>query len=358
MTQIVQMCNAFASLGHTVTLLVTDRKTDIQEEPEEYFDAAFQFKVVRISVIDIIGFITKVPKPLRPYFFHIQRLMFYFGAKRYLKRQPADLLYGRDEWLLLHLHNAVGIPVLWESHEAKFSRTARKLLEKTKKVIVISEGIRDRYIEEGIKASWIHVAHDAVDERFFKEHIPQSESRKALGIQTEKPVVLYIGGLEDWKGVETLLKAGNNAKEYEVYIIGGKKHEIAEYRRIYPNVKFLGPRPYKELSEHQQVADILVIPNTAKTELSARYTSPLKLFAYMTSKKPIVAARIPSIENVLSDQECFFFTADNPSSLNGTILEVLSDMNEGRVKAQKAYEKSRYYTWRERAKNILNHLNT
>ena len=47
-------------------------------------------------------------------------------------------------------------------------------------------------------------------------------------------------------------------------------------------------------------ADVLVLPNTA-TEVSARYTSPLKLFEYLAAGRPIVASRLPALAEVLED---------------------------------------------------------
>ena len=43
-----------------------------------------------------------------------------------------------------------------------------------------------------------------------------------------------------------------------------------------------------------------MLPNTA-TEVSARYTSPLKLFEYLAAGRPIVASRLPALAEVLED---------------------------------------------------------
>ena len=45
---------------------------------------------------------------------------------------------------------------------------------------------------------------------------------------------------------------------------------------------------------------MLVLPNTA-TEVSASYTSPLKLFEYLAAGRPIVASRLPALAEVLED---------------------------------------------------------
>ena len=328
MTHIVHMCNAFATQGHEVTLLVTDRKTEI----------------------------TEIPRIFHPYFFFIQRVIFAYRAVQNCTTQKYNLLYGRDEWILWMLSFFVKTKIVWESHEARYSFAARRLLKNTSFLVVISEGIQNFYIKCGIEKKKIVVAHDAVDERFFKVPATKHEARAHLGITTSKTVVMYIGGLEKWKGAETLFMASEHQDVFRVYIVGGKEHEILLYTKAYPSCRFLGARPYRELPIVQQAADILVIPNTAKVALSAEYTSPLKLFSYMTAKKPIVASRIPSITNILSEDDAYFFTADDSVDLQRVIKTAIDSPKKSHTKAQHAYTKSSLYTWNARAQKILTYL--
>lgn len=352
-TQIVQMCNAFVENGHTVTLLVTDRKTDITETPEAFYGVPLKFAVHRISVPDIAGRSRWIPVPLRPFAHLIQRIAFAWGSARFIRAQKFDLVFGRDEWILFFLTFLLSERIIWESHEAKFSYAARKLIQKTGKLIVISEGIHEYYTKHGVPPENILVSHDAIDQRFIDVEADATTVRNDLGIHSKKPVVMYIGGLEEWKGADVLCEAARGQDIFEVYILGGKEGEIEKYKEKYPHVKFLGYRPYRELPLNQQAADILVIPNTAKVSLSSSYTSPLKLFTYMTARRPIVASRVPSIANVLSEDECFFFEPDDPVSLREAVSHVISDTHEAAMRAEKAYQKSLRYTWKNRAKEIV-----
>ncbi len=356
MIQIVYMCNAFAGLGHTVTLLVTDRKTDITDSPEEYFGVALNFSIVRIPVPDIAGISPWIPELFRPYVFLIQRFFFAIRSGWYIQKNKITHVYGRDEGILLLLSKIFGISVIWESHEAKFSFISRKLFEVATLVVVISEGIQDFYYSKGVRKEKMIVAHDAVDERFFDPPPSQSEARLLLGIDTRKAVVLYIGGLDKWKGVDTLFACVQPHDLFSVYVIGGKEGEIQEYREKYPFVNFLGSRPYKELPVYQQAGDVLVVPNTGKNKLSAEYTSPLKLFAYMTSRRPIVASHIPSLSNILNDEMCYFFEADNEESLRSAINECLQNPGVSREKAERAFKESLNYTWSNRASAIMKEI--
>ncbi len=353
MTQIVAMCNAFASLGHEVTLLVTDRKTYTTETPEVFFGTKLNFSIVKVSVPDIAGRSETISPTLLPYLFHLQRMVYAYRVIRYATKHPSACLYGRDEWVLWFISLFTKIPLVWESHEARYSFAARRFLRKQFPLIVISEGIRDFYIQKGIPRERILVAHDAVDTRFFAEHFASQKAREMLNITSRRPVVMYIGGLEAWKGSETLFEASKNQDAFETYVIGGREDELEKFRQKYPYVHFLGPRPYRDLPALQQAADVLVIPNTATVTLSALYTSPLKLFSYMTAQRPIVASRIPSITNILNDTEAYFFTADDADDLQHVIKTVIQHPEEAHEKAQRAHEKSLHYTWGKRAEDIL-----
>jgi len=355
--QIVHMCNAFSEVGNEVTLFVTDRPTKITQSAEVFYGTPFKFSYVRITVPDIAGFVSRLPRWMQPAVYSLQRIFFVLRVVLHLRSENYDCVYGRDEWVLAPLTFLIKNKIIWESHEAKFSWAVRRLLRCSGKLIAISEGIKGFYIDKGVSPNSIHVAHDAVDESFFRPTRSRNTAREELGINLSEKVVMYIGGLDTWKGVSTLFETAKlYSDDFGVYVIGGRDSELESYRTLYPQIHFLGSRPYKELLDHQQAADILVIPNTAKNKLSAVYTSPLKLFAYMTSKVPIVASRIPSLTNVISEKEAFFFTADDHIDLGKILCEVLSGHQLATSKANAAFELSKKYTWSNRAAGIITFL--
>jgi glycosyltransferase involved in cell wall biosynthesis len=300
----------------------------------------------------------KIPLVFRPILYTVQRFMYIAKLLKYLRTDNFECIYGRDEWLLAVLSVVSKIPVVWESHEAKYSLVAQFVLKRAKKIIVISEGILHFYVQKGVNDEKMLVAHDGIDDSFFLPTLSKSEAREKLGIASvTKPVVMYIGGLDVWKGVDTLFEAGTLGEErFATYAVGGGERELRDYTARFPRVQFLGQRPYKDLKDFQQAADVLVIPNTAKNKLSAEYTSPLKLFAHMTSKVPIVASDIPSITNVLSTKEAYFFEADNAQSLLDTLDTVFKNAEESSMKADNAYALSKHYTWTARARSIINFI--
>jgi glycosyltransferase involved in cell wall biosynthesis len=149
--------------------------------------------------------------------------------------------------------------------------------------------------------------------------------------------------------------AGQDLSQYEFYFVGGNPKSVLEYKAKFtsPNLHFLGYRPHKEIPIWQKSADCLVIPNTAKEDISKYYTSPMKLFEYMASGVPIVASSIPSIMEIVSEKEVTFFEPDNKESLKDKIVRVLQDIEGMRELTTNARNKVQNYTWEKRAKKII-----
>jgi len=98
------------------------------------------------------------------------------------------------------------------------------------------------------------------------------------------------------------------------------------------------------------------LPNSAYSQKSKVWTSPLKLFMYLASGTPIVAADLPSLREILNEQNSFFFTPDQPESLATVINSVLADSLRAGAIATKALADSHLYSWSKRARLIIDNL--
>ncbi|HED06230.1 MAG TPA: glycosyltransferase, partial [Ignavibacteria bacterium] len=75
-------------------------------------------------------------------------------------------------------------------------------------------------------------------------------------------------------------------------------------------------------------------------------------FEYMASGTPIVASRVPSLQEVLTENEAVFFTPDDAGALTDSINEVLSNEKESHERTENAKQKAAGYTWKKRAERI------
>ena len=147
-----------------------------------------------------------------------------------------------------------------------------------------------------------------------------------------------------WKGVDTLLSAASSLPNYHFYLVGGEKESRYSVLRtsylIHKNIHFIGNRPHSEIPLWLKSADLLVIPNSAKTKKGSHDTSPLKLFEYLASGTPIIASDVPAIREISTHMT--FFEPDNPQSL---IKSITKDYH--------SKPQTEITTWCQRAENIM-----
>jgi glycosyltransferase involved in cell wall biosynthesis len=357
--QIMKTCEAFAAAGAEVELMVPIRRNALTQDPFAYYDVKPEFKITKKASGDFIQY--------GPLGFFLSLLSFSEAAHLTREFWDADVIYSRDAFVLLQ-YIFLGRSLVYEAHTAP-TLISKFVARRAKRVVVISNGLRIAYEKAGVKKERIIVAPDAIDLAAFAPERASVESkdvaRTRLGLPLEKKIVMYIGRLDGWKGVETLCEAAAFLPEDTIIgIIGGEPAQIESFKKKYAQeiksqkLLFLGYHAYKDLPNNQQAADVLVLPNTAKDLNSSRYTSPLKLFTYMASLRPIVASDLPSIREVLSDETAFFFTPDDAHSLAEKITEALVHPEIATSTSLKAAEVVKQYTWQSRAHSILNSIKT
>ncbi|MEY2665227.1 MAG: hypothetical protein RLZZ480_332 [Candidatus Parcubacteria bacterium] len=346
--QITAMCNAFAANGVEVTLFTNRRTRESKSEAEQYFGIPLHFTLKRLPQ----GLF--IPGVQATYLFSELFFATFFWLSGAAKR--FDVVYSRQEWVLYFLSFVVNRDKLvWESHEAKLNLPARRLLRRRIKTVVISEGIREAYEHFGVLQTQMLVAHDGIDEDMLQPSEDKAQVRARLGLPQDKKIAMYIGGFDAWKGVETFFQASRLCTDVTFAAIGGSMEQLKNLSHEYPSVQFLGPRPYSELKNNQQAADVLVVPNTAKNQLSAAYTSPLKLFAHLASGVPLVISDVPSLTIVTGREKVTVFVPDDAADLAEKITQTLENPY-ARTYAEELRSDAVKYTWTKRVSEILNFI--
>jgi len=344
--QIAHMCQALVEKGAEVDLIVNERVVCDKKEIDTYFGFPIKFTVSRLPISWIF------PKSKVGYYFGELCFAILFILKK--RHHKYDVILSRSDWLLYFLSFFFDTKkLLWESHEARLVFPARKILKKGVKTVVISEGIYEDYLEYGISKKQMMIAHDGIEKSFFVNADKRDIVRDKLGLSKEDKIVMYIGGFDEWKGIRTFCSAAELCPKVKFVAIGGREEQVMSFSRQYPLVTFLGALPYKDLKHNQQAADILVVPNTAKTKLSSRYTSPLKLFAHMASGIPLLVSDVKSIVTVTGNELVTVFKADNHRSLADGVKAILSEPKTYKDRARQLKEVSKQYLWTNRAEQIL-----
>jgi len=196
-----------------------------------------------------------------------------------------------------------------------------------------------------------------VDIDKFDTDVSKEEARRMLNLNIDGKIVVYAGHLYPWKGVYILIEA-SKFLDATVVLVGGLEEDVNKVKRYIKsnkidNVHVVGHVEPSKVPLYLKAADVLVLPNSAQDKRSVYYTSPLKLFEYMASRRPIVASDLPSIREVLDESCAIFVTPDDPKSLSYGIKKVFKDVELADRIADLAYNEVKFYSWISRAKKIL-----
>jgi glycosyltransferase involved in cell wall biosynthesis len=160
-------------------------------------------------------------------------------------------------------------------------------------------------------------------------HAPATgKLRKDLGIKGL--ILLYCGNLEKYQGIDLLLEgfavACKKTDKVDLVIIGGTQIDIKFYRAkarrlgLDRKVHFLGPKPFEQLDEFLIEADILVAPRIKGVN------TPMKVFPYLHSGKPVLLTDLYTHTQILTKQEAYLAPPD-PRGFADGILHLANDKN-------------------------------
>jgi len=331
---IMKMCEAFAREGLEVELIVPKRFNSAREDPYQYYGVERLFKITKLFCIDLIGLWAEPG-------FVIQTMTFTLSVLLYGPWSKAEIIYGRDDFSLALL-SIFKRNTVWEAHTAKRGLLVKLLLIKSKMIVVISKGLKGYFISLGVNESKVLVSPSGVDLIQFDIKENKEEIRKRLSLPLDKKIIAYIGK----------------------YTTMGRDKGVEELKKAFPSVRETYPQAHllivtealpPEVPLYMKASDILVM-NYPNTEHYARYMSPLKLFEYMASGRPIIAPRLQSILEIVDEDSAYLFTPEDQKNLVDTINIVLSDLSEAHKRALKALEKVREYSWRKKANKIIRTL--
>jgi len=154
-------------------------------------------------------------------------------------------------------------------------------------------------------------------------------------------MVLYTGTFEAYQGFELLFEAMAIVQRAlppaRLVVAGGTPEQIERARTQVRTAGadevpiFAGQRPAAEIPAHLLAADALVSPRSRGTN------TPLKIYQYLRSGKPIVATRLLTHTQVLSDDTAIL-TEATPQGFADGILTALTDADRAASVAQRARE--------------------
>ena len=349
--QIMEMCQAFAKFGIELELIIPRRFNKIKENPFSYYDISPNFKVIYLPCIDLI-----------PLDFILGKLSYLVTAASFLKAAKVyswfkkyDLVYSRTLLTSLFFKK-----IILEIHSLpkKIKPVHRYLWKRAYRLVVLTNIMKKELVVAGIPENKILLAADGVDLEKFAIDVSKQEAREKLNLPIDKKIVMYTGSffLHSWKGVNNILQASSKLPNYLFVLVGGTKKEINKLNKETPNnVLLIEKRPHSQIPLYLKAADILLLPNTKEKDISEKYTSPLKLFEYMASERPIIASNLISIKEVLNANNSLL-VEPTAISLGEGIKKLAQHQELARQLATQARLDVSQYSWGKRATHIINFL--
>ena len=361
---------ALTELGHQVDLVTYAIGEDVTISGLRIFRTP---RVPGIRSVRVGPSVAKLP---------LDTLVFTSSLRRLLSERY-DVLDCHEEAGLMGVvfSKLFGVPTIYDMHSSlpeqlenfrySRSRVLRSLLDFAERVTIRgSEAIIYicPYLGEVVDRI------DAEKPKFLIENSPLAESGETLTEEEAKRVrgelglddafvLLYTGTFEAYQGLELLYEAVARVSDPSIRLlmVGGKPDQVEAAGKhvarfgIVDRVVFTGQKPPSEMPRYLAAADALVSPR------SHGKNTPLKIYSYLYSGKPIVATRILTHTQVLDD-EVAMLTAPEPEAFAKGIEALVADPDRARELGAAARRRSEedysYPHYLERTRRVLDHVST
>lgn len=229
-------------------------------------------------------------------------------------------------------HGMLVTPAMAKEFSKLFCNTAKAVIAPTSKA--------QHYLEEcGVKKP-IYVIPTGIDtsafakSSFSKEHI--AALKLSYSIDPEVPVILFLGRIAKEKSIDVIIRAMpallSKIPNAVLLIVGdgperGNLEDLANTLQLSSHVIFAGAKPWVEIGQYYQLADVFVSASQSETQ-------GLTFAEAMAGGIPVVAKKDPSLEGFVMDgKNGLLFEEDD--TLADTLFTILSDES-----LQKKYAKA------------------
>jgi glycosyltransferase involved in cell wall biosynthesis len=373
--QIARMCSALQEMGSNVILISPKRGDDFTRKAKmkdiiKYYGLKTPLRHFRVPVLGIFNEDVRVENLswfIMTWTLASFSLTLYMTLKFFLRKNV--YIYVREPLLYIMLRVSgwlVKPKMIYEIHELPpylkdGPRFFWPLMERSHLIICLTQALSDLVRSRLNKGKErVFTIHHGVDDEIFK--IEYACPDNLASIKKKYRIIMYTGHLYSWKRPEFLIDMMKHVAEDDVALVfvGGRDEDIfrlkqyAESNGLCKKVFFLGWRQPSQVPRYLAFADVLVHYS------SPEKASPLKIFEYMLSGRPVAAPRAPGVEEVLNDGiNALLFDPFDPADAARKVVLLLKDKELGERLASNARNAAlSKYTYRARARILLELLKT
>lgn len=346
---VMRMCDAFTEAGHEVTLYALPGSVHA-DDVYDYYGVRHRFPIRTIGAPTRIALLGMGIRALR------------IRADIRRRGRP-DLAYGRDLYSLAAVSD-LG-PLVYETHMLWDNRVWRWLERRLfrartlQQVVTVSTILADDYRRAFPELNGLDllVAPDGAD--------PPKLAGPTMRLpgRAEAAKIGYVGHLYPGRGIDVILDLAGRLPDLDFHLVGGTTEDRShwESRSRHPNVYFHGHQPPGTLGSYYRSFEIVLAPYQTKVACAggigdiSRWTSPMKLFEYMSQGRAIIASDLPVLREVLTDRvNCLLCPPADLSAWAVAITELATDQELRRSLGTEAQRQLlTRYTWRQRVDRVL-----
>ena len=199
-------------------------------------------------------------------------------------------------------------------------------LNNSGRIIVVSNPLKENIVALGIKESKIAFIPNGVDTAIFKP-MNQLDCRNKLHLSADKKIILFIGSLEEVKGILYLIDAFKkltSTSNMDVHLLmigtGSLRAEIEKRiteLSLRDRITLVGEIAHHDLPLWINASDVLCLP-------SIREGMPNVVLEAFGCNKVVIATRVGAIPDMMTSEDLgIMVEARNPEALKAAFLEVL-----------------------------------
>jgi D-inositol-3-phosphate glycosyltransferase len=207
--------------------------------------------------------------------------------------------------------------------------------------------------------SRVHVVPLGVQHAFFAPGY-RPQARRALGIDPEATMLLFVGRIQALKGVdlalETLIEMRKRGHNALLAIIGGpsgpdgratltRLHDRVAQVGVIGQVSFVAPQAHQLLSTWMRAADVTLVPSRSES---------FGLVALESSGcgTPVVASDVGGLKTLIEAGVNGFLIEERDPAVWASAIEVILDPDHSTAMSTGAVLLAREYTWRAAAESL------
>ncbi len=271
--------------------------------------------------------------------------------------------FSRDP-IAAYFCSILRIPVVLELHAPinklpKIEMFFLKKLIKNKHFlffIVITDFLKKNFLSYNIDKSRIIVLPDGAN-------IPKKEIKKVNLRGNYDKELFYVGSLYKGRGIDLILKLSKIMPSKRFHIVGGSLKEVTYYKSKtsgQKNIIFYGYVPFNKTKSFIKSADILLAPYQKTVNIygggnTVEWMSPLKIFEYMSFRKPIIASKLSSLQIVLKHRyNSYLVEPDNIYAWKKAIITLEKDkLLSNKISKMAFNDLKSKYSWDIRSKLVI-----